>query len=133
VASTPLQDQDADFPLCMVWPMTYIFSVIARPYMQHANAILMPVYWCFYCDFQQNIALFCTLSDFVLLLLFADASCLPQLRSIFTRDSMLYSKYMPRQFRLSVRPFVCQSHACFVSKRRNASSKFFHYLIDPSF
>ena len=41
---------------------------------QHANAITMSDYWYFHCDFQQNIALFCIISDFVLLLLFADAS-----------------------------------------------------------
>jgi len=29
----------------------------------------------------------------------------------------------------SVRPSVCLSHACIVSKRLNVSSKFFHYLI----
>jgi len=38
------------------------------------------VYWYFHCDFQQNIALFCVLSEFVLLLLFAVASCLIQWR-----------------------------------------------------
>jgi len=53
---------------------------------------------------------------------------------IFTRDSILcYSAYMPRQFRMSVCPSVCPSHACIVSKRLNASSKFFHRLIGPSF
>jgi len=44
---------------------------------QHANA------WYFHCDFQQNIALICTISYFVLLLLFTDASRLIQLRSSF--------------------------------------------------
>ena len=34
---------------------------------------------------------------------------------------------------LSVRLSVCLSYACIVSKRLNASSKFFHHLIDPSF
>jgi len=34
---------------------------------QHASAIVTPVYWYFHCDFQQNIALFCAISDFVLL------------------------------------------------------------------
>jgi len=33
---------------------------------QHANAITMSDYWYFHCDFQQNIALFCTISNFVL-------------------------------------------------------------------
>jgi len=47
----------------------------------------------------------------------------------FTRDSLCYSAYMPRQFR----PSVCLSHACIVSKRLNVSSKFLHYLIGPSF
>jgi len=32
----------------------------------------------------------------------------------------------------SVRLSVCPSHTCFVSKRLNVSSKFFHYLIGPS-
>jgi len=45
---------------------------------QLANAIIMPVYWYFHFHFQQNIALFCAISDFVLLLLFANASCLIQ-------------------------------------------------------
>jgi len=49
-------------------------------HMQHMNAVITPVYWYFHCDFQQNIALFCVISDFVLLLLFADASCLIQWR-----------------------------------------------------
>jgi len=48
--------------------------------MQHVNAAITPVYWYFHCDFQQNIALFCVISNFVLLLLFADASCLLQWR-----------------------------------------------------
>ena len=39
--------------------------------MQYAYAI-MPVYWYIHCDFQLNIALFCAISDLVLLLLFAD-------------------------------------------------------------
>jgi len=54
-----------------------------RPmHMQHVNAVITPVYWYFHCDFQQNIALFCAISEFVLLLLFAepDASCLIQWR-----------------------------------------------------
>ena len=37
--------------------------------------------------------------------------------------------YMPRQFRLSIRLSVFLSHVRIVSKRLNASSKFFHYLI----
>ena len=45
----------------------------------------------------------------------------------------MYSAYMPRQFRLSVRLSVRPSHACIVSKRLNVSSKFFHCLIGPSF
>jgi len=46
-------------------------------HMKHVNAVLItPVYWYFHCDFEQNIALFCAISEFVLLLLFADASCL---------------------------------------------------------
>ena len=51
-------------------------------HMQHVNAVITPVYWYFHCDFQQNIALFCAISEFVLLLLFAepDASCLIQWR-----------------------------------------------------
>jgi len=49
-----------------------------RMHMQHVNAVITPVYWYFYYDFQQNIALFCAISEFVLLLLFADASCLIQ-------------------------------------------------------
>jgi len=49
--------------------------------MQHANAVITPVYWYFHCDFQQNIALFCAISDFLLLLLFADASCLIQCKT----------------------------------------------------
>ena len=49
-------------------------------HIRHADAIIMPVYWYFHCDFQQNMALFCA-TDFVLLLLFAEASCLIQLRS----------------------------------------------------
>ena len=40
------------------------------------NAVITPVYWYFHCDFPQNIALFSAISDFVLLLLFAYASCL---------------------------------------------------------
>ena len=52
---------------------------------------------------------------------------------IFTRDSICYSAYMPRQFRLSVRPPVRLSHACIVSKRLNVSSKFFHGQIGPPF
>jgi len=40
-----------------------------------------------------------------------------------------HGAYMPRQFH----PPVCLSHACFVSKRLNISSKFFHCLIGPSF
>jgi len=48
--------------------------------MQHGNAVITLVYLHFYCDFQQNIALFCAISDFVLLLLFADALCLIQWR-----------------------------------------------------
>ena len=47
-------------------------------HMQHVNAVITPVYWYFHCHFQQNIALFCAISEFVLLLLFADASCLIQ-------------------------------------------------------
>ena len=47
---------------CMIW--------------QDVNAVMTPVCWYFHCDFQQNIALFCAISDFVLLLLFAYASCL---------------------------------------------------------
>jgi len=60
--------------------------------MQHDNARIMPVYWYFHCDCQQNIALFCAMSDSVLLLLFADASCLTQLSSIklfFFREKTL--------------------------------------------
>ena len=49
-------------------------------HMQHVNAVITPVYCYFHCHFQQNIALFCVISDFVLLLLFADASCLKQWR-----------------------------------------------------
>jgi len=49
------------------------------------------------------------------------------LASFYARQHIYYSAYMPRQFRLSVR----LSHACFVSKQLNASSKFFHYLIGP--
>jgi len=45
-------------------------------HMQQVNAVITPVYWYFHCDFQQNIALFCAISEFLLLLLFADASCL---------------------------------------------------------
>jgi len=42
----------------------------------------MHVYWYFRGNFQQNIDMFvCTISDFVLLLLFADAPCLIQWRS----------------------------------------------------
>jgi len=41
--------------------------------------------------------------------------------------------YMPRQFRPSVCLSVRLSHACIVSKRLNVSSRFFHYLIGPSF
>jgi len=33
----------------------------------------------------------------------------------------------------SVRPSVCLSHACIVSKRLNVSSKLFHHPIGPSF
>jgi len=49
-------------------------------HMQHVNALITPVYWYFHCDFQQNIAVFCAISEFVLLLLFADASCSIQWR-----------------------------------------------------
>jgi len=55
--------------------MTYMFSVKfhAMPHaMQHVTAIITPVYWYFHCDFQQNIALFCAISQFVLLLLFTE-------------------------------------------------------------
>jgi len=51
----------------------------------------------------------------------------------YARQHICYSAYMPRQFRLSVRPSVCLSHACIVSKRLNVSSKFFHGLINRSF
>ena len=51
---------------------------------------------------------------------------------VFTRvsRSMLYScsAYVQRKVRS---PYI--SHACIVSKRLNLSSKFFHYLIGPSF
>ena len=49
-------------------------------HVQHVNAVITPVYWYFHCDFQQNMALFCAISECVLLLLFADASCLIQWR-----------------------------------------------------
>ena len=51
---------------------------------------------------------------------------------VFTRDS-IYAIARIRQFRMSVCPSVCPSHACIVSKRLNLSSKFFHYLIGPTF
>jgi len=44
---------------------------------------------------------------------------------------IVYSAYLPCQFRLSVRPSVCLSHARFVSKRLNASSKFFQLSDKP--
>jgi len=47
----------------------------------------------------------------------------------FYRATLYWARYMLRQFH----PSVCLSHACFVSKRLNISSKFFHYLIGPSF
>jgi len=47
----------------------------------------------------------------------------------YARQHTCYSAYMPRQFGLS----VSLSHACFVSKRLKASSKFFHSMIGPSF
>ena len=47
----------------------------------------------------------------------------------YARQHICYSAYMPRQFRLSVRP----SHAYVVSKRLNLSSKLFHHLMGPSF
>ena len=54
-----------------------------------------------------------------------------------TAYMLLYSAYMLRQFRPSVRPSVrlsvCPSHAWIVFKRLNISSKFFHCLIGPSF
>jgi len=40
-----------------------------------SKAVIKPVYRYVHCDFQQNIALFCAISDFVELLLFANASC----------------------------------------------------------
>jgi len=46
----------------------------------------------------------------------------------YMRHHICYSAYMP----LSVCLSVCLSHACFMSKRLNASSKFFHCLIGPS-
>jgi len=55
------------------------------------------------------------------------------LHHFYVRQHICYSAYMPRQFRLSVRLSIRLSHACFVSKRLNASSKFFHCLIAPSF
>ena len=51
----------------------------------------------------------------------------------YARQHICYSAYMPRQFRPSVCPSVCPSHACIVSKRLNVSSKFFHCPIGPSF
>ena len=55
------------------------------------------------------------------------------LLDFYAQQHICYSAYMPRQFRLSVRPSVRLSHACIVSKRLNVSLKFFHCLIGPSF
>jgi len=55
--------------------------------------------------------------------------------TVFTRDSISHTAYaIPRICHAnSVRPSVCLSHACFVSKRLNVSSKLFYNLIGPSF
>jgi len=37
-------------------------------------------------NFQRNFALFCAISDFVVLLLIADASCLMAIQKVFFRD-----------------------------------------------
>jgi len=50
----------------------------------------------------------------------------------YVRQHICHSAYIPRQFRLSVCPSVCPSHACTVFKWLNISSKFFHSLIGPS-
>ena len=50
--------------------------------MQHANVMFCP-FMVFLLRLSTKYRLVCTLSDFVLLLLFADASCLLQLRSIW--------------------------------------------------
>jgi len=56
------------------------------------------------------------------------ACALRTLAQFYARQHICYSAYMPRQFRMSVRPSVCLSHACIVSKRLNVSSKFVHHL-----
>ena len=59
------------------------------------------------------------------------------LQNIFTRDSIYAIARTcmchANSVCLSICPSVCLLHACIVSKRLNASSKFFHRLIGPSF
>jgi len=48
-------------------PTYLLLNVTAHAYAAR-EAIIMPVYWYVHGKFQQNIALFCAISDFVLLL-----------------------------------------------------------------
>jgi len=61
---------------CLVWyiePILYfLLNFIVHAYAA-CEAVILPVYWYVHCNFQQNIALFCAISHFVVLPLFADA------------------------------------------------------------
>ena len=52
-------------------------------------------------------------------------------RFFFTRDAMRKRSLCGGQ--VSVRPFVCSSRSCIVSRRSKISSNFFIGLVDPSF
>ena len=69
-------------PSLFVWcirPTHFLLNFIAHEYAAR-EAVIMTVY-VIHCNLQQNTALYCAISDFVVLLLFADASCLIQWRS----------------------------------------------------
>jgi len=62
------KDQDVDRrPLFGLAYKTYIFfslNFIAACIAREAVKLVMTVYWCVHRNFQQNIALFCAISDF---------------------------------------------------------------------
>ena len=54
-------------PPCLVWrigPTYFQLNFIAHAYTAHEAVKMMSVYWYVHGNFQENVALFCAISDF---------------------------------------------------------------------